>query len=284
MLITALHRPPQRTVRLRLAVGLVAGAAALLALAAQLAGAQGHVHAAESPASPPSPASSPAAASTAPSVRAHTAGVNAHLHMEMTPAVPGSAADSARAAQVAATLRAALAKYRDTTAAVADGYHMFLPGLKTQKIYHFTNNWRAIQESFRFEPTRPTSLLYKKDSTGALVLVGAMYTAPKRFGYEQLDARVPLSIARWHKHVNWCIPKRGEAARWAERRNGQPVFGPESPVATRDACDQVNGRFQPTVFGWMLHANVFAGDDPATIWGDEHAGHDMQAGMKMDGM
>jgi hypothetical protein len=33
----------------------------------------------------------------------------------------------------------------------------------------------------------------------------------------------------------------------------------------------------------MLHANVFA-DDPAAIWGDEHAGHDMHDGMKMDGM
>jgi hypothetical protein len=269
MLLTALHQP-QRTVRLRLAVGLVAGAAILLALVARLASAQQHVHAAEVP--------------KAPSVLAHTAGVNAALHMEMTPALPGTAADSARAAGVAATLRAALAKYTDTTAAVADGYQMFLPSLKEQKVYHFTNRWRAVQESFRFDPARPTSLLYRKDATGRFVLVGAMYTAPKRYGYDKLDARVPLSIARWHKHVNWCLPRRGGAARWAERRDGQPVFGPESPVATKEACDAVDGRFQPTVFGWMLHANVFAGDDPRTIWGDEHAGHDMQSGMKMDSM
>jgi hypothetical protein len=156
--------------------------------------------------------------------------------------------------------------------------------VKTQKVYHFTNSWRAVQEAVRFEPTRPTSLLYKKDSTGRLVLVGAMYTAPRRFSYEKLDARVPLSIARWHKHINWCLPKRGETARWAERRDGEPVFGPESPVATKEACDAVGGRFVPTVFGWMLHANVFAGDDPAAIWGDEHAGQDMHAGMKMDGI
>jgi hypothetical protein len=269
MLIIALHRP-QRTVRLRYAVGLVAGAAMLLALAARLGGAQEPAHAAEPPG--------------APSVRAHTAGENASLHMEMTPAVRATAADSARAARVAATLRTALAKYRDTTVAVADGYHMFLPGLREQKVYHFTNNWRAVQEGFRFDPARPTSLLYRKDTAGKLVLVGAMYTAPKRFGYDKLDARVPLSIARWHKHVNWCLPKRGRTARWAERREGQPVFGPESPVATREACDAVDGRFQETVFGWMLHANVFAGDDPSTIWGDEHAGHDMHAGMKMDSM
>jgi hypothetical protein len=269
MLINSLHQPPQRCVRLRYAVGLVAAAAALLALAARLAGAQEHAHAAEVPKVPD---------------HAHGASANAQLHMEMTPALRPTAADSARAAKIASTLRTALAKYADTTAAVADGYHLFLPGLKTQKVYHFTNSWRAVQEAVRFEPTRPTSLLYRKDSAGKLVLVGAMYTAPRRFSYEKLDARVPLSIARWHKHVNWCLPKRGETARWAERRDGAPVFGPESPVATKDACDAVGGRFIPTVFGWMLHANVFAGDDPAAIWGDEHAGPDMHAGMKMDGM
>jgi hypothetical protein len=269
--ITALHRP-HRTVRLRYAVGLVAGTAALLALAARLAGAQTQAHAAEAPR---------ASAAVAPSVRAHTSGANASLHMEMTPAIGGSTADSVRAARVAASLRSALAKYADTSAAVADGYHMFLPGLETQKVFHFTNNWRAVQESFRFEPTRPTSLLYRKDSTGKLVLVGAMYTAPKRFGYDKLDARVPLSVARWHKHVNWCVPKRGETARWAEQKDGMPVFGPESPIASKEACDAVRGRFAKNVFGWMLHANVFAGD-PAEVWGDEHAGHDMQDGMAAD--
>jgi hypothetical protein len=269
MLINSLHQSPQRCVRLRYAVGLVAGAAALLALAARLAGAQEHAHAAEAPKA---------------AAHAHAAGANAALHMEMTPALRATAADSLRASKIAATLRAAIAKYADTTAAVADGYHMFLPGVKTQKVFHFTNNWRAVQEAVRFEPARPTSLLYRKDSTGKLVLVGAMYTAPKRFSYEKLDARVPLSIARWHKHVNWCLPKRGETARWAERRDGESVFGPESPVATKDACDAVGGRFAPTIFGWMLHANVFAGDDPAAIWGDEHAGPDMHAGMKMDGL
>jgi hypothetical protein len=60
------------------------------------------------------------------------------------------------------------------------------------------------------------------------------------------------------------------------------VFGPESPVATKEACDAVHGVFHPTIFGWMVHANVFAGDNPKVIWGDEHAGHDMHDGMKME--
>lgn len=207
--------------------------------------------------------------------------INADLHMQMTPVRRGTAADSARAAGVAALLRDALKPYADTTAAVAGGYKMFMPLNKNQKVYHFTNNWRAVQEAFRFDPAKPTSLLYRKDADSRFVLVGAMYTAPKRFGPDRLDARVPLSVARWHKHVNWCIPKKNDKVRWLERKDGHAVFGPGSPIATKSACDAVGGKFHDTVFGWMLHANVFAGDDPKAIWGDEHAGHDMHGGLKM---
>ncbi len=210
--------------------------------------------------------------------------INGALHMEMSPLRSATKADSQKAAGVAVLLRSALGQYKDTVGAVADGYKMFMPQVKEQKVYHFTNNWRALQEAFRFDPEKPTSLLYKKDSAGTFILVGAMYTAPKRFGPDKLDSRVPLSIARWHKHVNWCMPKKGATERWLERRDGMPVFGPESPIATEKACKAVGGNFRETVFGWMLHANVFAGDDPGTIWGDTHAGHDMHAGMKMDGM
>ena len=160
---------------------------------------------------------------------------------------------------------------------------MFMPQVKTQKVYHFTNKWNAVKEAFRFDPAKPTSLLYRKESDGHFVLVGAMYTAPKRFGIDKLDARVPTSIARWHKHVNWCLPPKDQSARWTERRNGEPVFGPESPIATKSACDAVGGVFHDTLFGWMLHANVLAGNDPTSIWGDEHAAHDMHDGMKMGG-
>ena len=206
----------------------------------------------------------------------------ASLHLEMTPTPRGDAADSAKAARIAATLRTALEPFRDTAAAVAAGYHMFAPQLKQQKVYHFTNKWRAIQEGFRFDATRPTSLLYTKAADGTFALVGARSTAPKRFGFDRLDARIPLSVAHWHKHVNWCVPRRGEAQRWLERRNGEPVFGPESPIATKQDCAAVGGTFHDTVFGWMVHATVFAGNDPASIWGDAHAGHDMHEAMKME--
>jgi len=266
MVIEALHRP-QRSVRLRVAVSLVAGSAILLALLARFTSAQS-----------PAPTAADAAVSVGTS-----APDNAALHMEMSPTRSRAPGDSARAATVARELRASLMKYRDTSAAVADGYRMFMPQVKQQRIYHFTNNWRAVQEGFRFDPTRPTSILYKRGADGKLELVGAMFTAPRRFTPEKLDERVPLSIARWHKHVNWCVPKRGDAKRWFEQADGAPVFGPESPIATKEACERVGGVFHPVLFGWMLHANVFEGDDAAHIWGDDHAGHDAHADHGMRG-
>src|SRR5690349_4818474 len=203
-------------------------------------------------------------------------GGNEALHMLMTPPRPIALGDSARAAAIAATLRASIAKYADTTAAVADGYRMFAPQIKNQKVYHFTRGWSGVQAAFRFDASKPTSLLYTKGADGVFVLVGGMYTAPKRFSLDKLDERIPLSVARWHKHVNWCVPPRGQEARWLERANGQPVFGPESPIATQQACDAVGGVFHESPLGWMVHANVMTSNDPAVIWGDEHAGHDMR--------
>lgn len=191
--------------------------------------------------------------------------MNMRFHMEMTPTRPATREDSAKAERVLGELREAIAKYRDTTDAVADGYKMFMPKMKVQRVYHFTNGRRAFAEAFRFDPAKPTSLLYKRGADGSLELYGAMYTAPKRVSIDKLDERIPLSIAQWHKHVNWCVPKAGQRARWFEQRDGHPVFGPQSPIATREACDAVDGRFFPSPLGWMVHVNVFA-DDPTKIW------------------
>ena len=194
----------------------------------------------------------------------------ARKHLELSPTRKPTAEDSAKAWTVVRELRAALARYADTSAAGADGFKMFMPNVKQQRTYHFTNYKNALLEAFRFEPDKPTSILYERDAGGKLKLVGAMYTAPRRMRVGRLDERVPLSIARWHKHVNWCLPTREERDRWAERKNGLPLFGPESPIATRAECEDVGGEFHPNLFGWMIHANVFAGDDLKTIFGHDH--------------
>ena len=203
-------------------------------------------------------------------------------HMQMTPVRAANRADSIRAANLVVELRSAISKYRDVRVAVDDGFRQFAPQLKNQRVYHFTNYRWGFENAFRFNSAKPTSLLYKKDSRGSFVLIGAMYTAPKRFSADKLDSRVPLSVARWHKHVNWCLPPRGQTERWLERKDGHAVFGPESPIVTKAGCDAVGGVFRDSIFGWMVHANVFEGDDARSIWGDEHAAHDMHDGMKTD--
>jgi hypothetical protein len=195
---------------------------------------------------------------------------NMMKHMQLTPVRPATHDDTVRATHVAAELKQALSKYQDTAMAVADGYKMFLPNVKTQRVYHFTNNGRALLAAFRFNPAKPTSILYTRAADGKLHLVGAMYTLGKNASLDRLNARVPLGIARWHKHVNWCLPKKNDQSRWAERKNGAPVFGPESAIATQAECDAVHGDFYESVFGWMLHANVFEGTDLGTIFGDDH--------------
>ena len=108
-------------------------------------------------------------------------------HMAYTSSRPLTAADSARAAYVVNELRQAIAKYRDVKVAEADGYKMFAPQIKNQPQYHFTKGWNAIRNQWGFDPARPTSLLYKKNSRGEFELIGAMYTASKRTSEEDLQ-------------------------------------------------------------------------------------------------
>jgi hypothetical protein len=194
-------------------------------------------------------------------------------HMRLTAPRRGSAADTARADALVAEMRRGLAKYEDVRVAEAEGFRKFLPGVK-QPIYHFTK-WRwGLEAMFGFDPDKPTSLLYRAEPDGHLELVGAMYTAPARTTEDELDARIPLSVARWHEHVNWCVPPRGAPGRWREVQDGHPVFGPRSPIATEAACDAVGGRFRSRVFGWMVHVQAFASDDPRVIWSvHQHGEH-----------
>jgi hypothetical protein len=202
---------------------------------------------------------------------AMTGPMSADPHLTLTPPRAPMAADSARAAGLVAEMRTALEKYRDVRLAESDGFRQFLPGLK-QPIYHFhfTNSRWALEEMFRFNAAKPTSLLYRQEPDGNFVLLGAMYTAPARASFDELERRIPLAVARWHEHVNWCVPQAGQRERWRETRDGAPVFGPQSPIASAAACAAVGGRFLPRVFGWMVHVMAFESDDPNVIWGGGH--------------
>jgi hypothetical protein len=186
---------------------------------------------------------------------------NMALHMTWSDPMPANAADQARAAEMVATLKTALDRYKDYRVAEADGYEPFHPELKNQAMVHFTKWSYALKAQFTFDPAEPTSLLYKPTDNGGYELVGAMYTAPKRWSEQDLNARVPLSVARWHKHVNICVPKKGvdrTTVDWSK-------FGPNGSIATEQECDAAGGRFYPTLFGWMVHVYPWE-TNPQEVW------------------
>jgi hypothetical protein len=167
-------------------------------------------------------------------------------HMYMTALRTQTAGDQQRAEEIVKELRAGIEKYKDYHVALNDGYKIFLPNVP-QPEYHFTNYRNGFLEAFTFDPARPTSLLYKKTGTG-YELVGAMYTMPKRANEEQLNERVPLSVARWHLHTNLCVPPKGQLL-----TADYTKFGLRGSITTQEACDAAGGRFHPVIFGWMVH-------------------------------
>lgn len=179
-------------------------------------------------------------------------------HMKWTTLRPANPEDAKRAEQVVQTLRETLAKYKDSRAAIAEGYephHLKVP----QPHYHFTSKARWFKAAFRFDPSEPAALLYKKTENG-YELEGAMYTAPKAMSEDRLNERVPLSVAQWHAHVNICLPPQG-----VKRRVAWTKFGFKGSIATEQECQQAGGRFYPQIYGWMLHVYPFE-QSPEKIW------------------
>jgi hypothetical protein len=201
-------------------------------------------------------------------------------HMRMAPRRAATAADSARAAAVVKSARHALAKYSDVSLAERDGYVKFLPWLEDQSIYHYNNVFNVMSTLGAFDPTKPVSLLYKKDDKGAMRLVGAMYSAPPNATPDDLDARLPTGIAHWHEHVDFCGPNP-DSVRAGVQKVDAPSTAKWLAISTPEACAAAGGRFVPRLFGWMAHVYLFSGDDPTVIWGDEHASMDTRMDMPM---
>jgi len=180
-------------------------------------------------------------------------------HMYMTALRPANPADEKRAEEILAQLRPAIEKYKDYRVALAEGFQIFMPNIP-QPHYHFTNYAYAFEAAYEFNPAKPTSLLYKKTQDG-YELEGAMYTARRIATEDDLNTRVPLSVARWHKHTNLCLPPKGVSLQQANLKE----FGLRGSISTQVACEQAGGRWIPQIFGWMVHVYPYE-SDPSKIW------------------
>jgi hypothetical protein len=186
-------------------------------------------------------------------------GMDMNPHMFMTELQPKQPGDAQRAEEIVEILGKSIAKYKDYRVALADGYRIFLPNYP-QKQYHFTNYHNAFVAGFVFNPAHPTSLLYTKTKDG-YELQGAMFTAPKSATEQQLNERVPLSVARWHAHVIFCLAPRGATA----QQRSSKEFGLAGSIVTQDACAQAGGRWIKQIFGWMVHVYPYE-TDPDKVW------------------
>ena len=169
-------------------------------------------------------------------------------HMKMTDLREPRPNDKERAEKIAVKARQAIEKYKDYRIALRDGFEILQPEVP-QKMYHFNNPSYYVEAERHFNVERPTSLLYEK-AGGVYNLIGVMYTAHAGLTEDELNERVPLSVAAWHQHVNVCLPQ------------GDPLrnlfgvgkrFGLDGSISTEAECREAGGRFYPRLFGWMVH-------------------------------
>jgi hypothetical protein len=202
-------------------------------------------------------------------------------HMAMTSIRPTAKGDATKAAAVVERARVAMEPYRDYRKALADGYEIFLPNVP-QPQYHFTKYEYGREARTHFDPDKPTSLLYTKAADGGYKLVGAMYTDRVDASEDELNERVPLSIARWHQHVNFC---KAPADRKTEYFGADAKFGLRGSITTREACEAAGGEFHSHIFGWMVHVYPYE-SDPKKMWStdDDADGHDNMDHSAMPGM
>lgn len=225
-------------------------------------------------------------------------GAHMHMseHMKMTELRPQTPQDDERARALLATLRQGLSPYRDYRVALSQGFRIFLPTVP-QEVYHFTD-YRASNAEYqgRFDGQHPGSLLYVKKGQDDYVLVGAMYSAPAYYTPDQLNQLVPLSVARWHEHVDICLPRgitltdllhdkigadrtdlpgtlpvaANPEALDLDRRVGFMAdgrFGFAGTIHDLASCETAGGTFIPLAFGWMVHVYPFPGDDLKVAYG-----------------
>jgi hypothetical protein len=211
------------------------------------------------------------------------AGGMAHMagHMSTTSLRAPQGGDQQKAAAVVVAAKQAMAPYEDYRKALADGYTIFLRDVP-QSQYHFTKPAYGFEAAFEFDPLKPTSLLYKKTADGGYKLVGAMYTDRVDATEDELNERIPLSIARWHQHINFCKAPKGQQAAYL---GPNASFGLRGSITTEEACNAAGGEFRPHLFGWMVHVYPYE-TDAKKIWSvdDDHQGHDNMDHSAMPGM
>ncbi|HTW47454.1 MAG TPA: hypothetical protein VMD92_05870 [Acidobacteriaceae bacterium] len=186
-------------------------------------------------------------------------------HMCITPLRPMQPGDLEKVQALIAQIKVSIEKYKDYKKALADGYVIANPKVE-QPQFHFTNDAYVRLADTQWDPTKPSSLLYWHTPTERFRLEGVMYTDSTSATLDELNQRIPLSIARWHEHTNFCA---APANKVSEYHGENPKFGMFGSIHTAAACKAEGGTFFPIIFSWMIHVfpyetnlkDVFSMDD-----------------------
>ncbi len=195
-------------------------------------------------------------------------------HMQMSLKRKAQPGDEARAREIVEAARRVVAHYADVNLALRDGYKPFHPTGKMGEEVHYTSYRYNRLEQRRVNYDHPGSILYKRTPRG-MQAVGVMYTAPQDSTADQLNAIAPLSIATWHRHVDFCGGPRNLA--FDEQFGPHARFGPQGSIHSEEDCQKAGGLWIPVVFGWMTHVYPNA-KPPEEVW----AGMDMEMDANTD--
>jgi hypothetical protein len=176
-------------------------------------------------------------------------------HMYVTPLRPAQPGDEAKVKEMVAQIRASIERYKDYKNALADGYVIANPKVD-QPQSHFINQANTVAAEHHFDPTKPSALLYFKTPTQHYKLEGVMFTMPPDASEDELNARIPLSMVRWHVHENFCAAPADKVKDYLGKH---PKFGMFGSITTEDGCKAAGGQFYPKIFSWMIH--VFPYED-----------------------
>jgi hypothetical protein len=190
-------------------------------------------------------------------------------HVIITTLRPKQPGDDEKAKALVAKVKATMERYKDYRKALADGYFIANPKLK-QPQYHFMNTANTQEADVHFDPSKPTALLYRQTPMLEYKLEGAMYTASPQASETELNQRIPLSVARWHRHVNLCLAPDDQIQ---DYKRDHPKFGMFGSINTKEACEAERGTFHPYFFTWMIHVFPYEHDFKAVFSMNDDVAH-----------
>lgn len=128
-------------------------------------------------------------------------------HEHGGPAAGATAQQKAAAAKLLADVKASIARLSNFSVSLAEGYQKTTPwAFLTWGPAHFTSE-AAKRDGQWLDPAAPESLVYMRMPRGEIVLLGAMFLAPKGKG-----PRPGGPITEWHVHDNLCVTSTGAVA------------------------------------------------------------------------